>query len=60
MAKRSKECKIFSKNKTLTISRPLSEEIYVEIFPSRHTIMNTSDAVSTKPSQAVSYSMEYN
>ena len=44
----------------------LSEEMYVVMWrcgllPSRRTIMNLSDAVSTtEPSQAVSYSMEYN
>ena len=46
-------------NQNLMISRPLSEEMYVEILPLRHTVMNTSDAVLTKPSQAVFYSMEY-
>ena len=42
-----------------------AEEMYLEmsecgLLPSHYTIMNSLDAASTKPSQAVSYSMEYN
>ena len=36
-------------NQNLMISRPHPEETYAEILQFRHTIMNTSDAVSKKP-----------
>ena len=46
--------------KTEQCERSLSKCMWrCGLLPSRHTIMNTSDAAST-PAQAVSCSMEYN